>query len=214
MVVGMQVMSRITLVLAIASCAGMCIGDAASQELATNVYARALAVYDAERAERGDADRDDAFKSIRGGCFCSEVNMTNFMPFCEFVSNRFDAIVADWHTYETNDMVRYVTICGLGYSGFANYTNFLSKALVLYEADTNSCSWATIKHLHCIAGTRAQYYLDMNYETLAVGNMVRTIKRLAIANGDVKTANCCDHILSGDSKRECQDLIAIGDWIQ
>ena len=35
-----------------------------------------------------------------------------------------------------------------------------------------------------------------------------------IANGDVKTANCCDHILSGDSKRECQDLIAIGDWIQ
>lgn len=190
---------------------GMAYAD--SHTLATNLYARALAVYDAESVEHG-GDRERAYKAISGGCFCDEVNMTNFMPFCSFVSNRWNEVLADWHTYETNDMVRYITLCGLGYSGFANYTNFLSQTLARYDSDTNYCAWGTIKHLQCLHGTRAQYYLNMNYEDPGVESIVRTIKRLAVNVGDSETSKYCDDILSGESKRFCLDMIAIGDWIQ
>jgi len=189
-----------------------CAADSNNYDLATNVYARTMAIYEAERIERG-YDMERTFRGIKSGPICHEVSMTNFVPFCAFVSNRCDAILADWRTYETNDMVRYMTLCALGFSGFSNYTNFLSQTLLRYESNTNYCGWGTIKHLLNLRGTRAAYYLDLNYETREVGDMVRTIKQLAQGEGDTKTVNYCDRILSGNSKRECQDLIAIGDWI-
>lgn len=203
---------RAMVVAAIAFQATMCTAETNNHDLATNVYARAMAIYEAERMERGYG-MERTFRGIQNGPICHEVSITNFVPFCAFVSNRCDAILADWRTYETNDMVRYMTLCALGFSGFSNYTNFLSQTLSRYEANTNYCGWGTIKHLLNLRGTRAAYYLDMNYETPEIGDMVQTIKRLAQGQCDTKTANNCDRILSGDSKRECLDMIAIGDWI-
>ncbi len=176
--------------------------------LPSNVYARVRSLYQGHWQTPFDH-----FLAVRGGGVEQELSTTNFSSFCSFVSNNFESIVADWQVYETNEMVRFTTLSAIGYTGFTHMTNLADRILSEYEADTNYCSWATIRFINLPHGTKANtYYLAMNYELPAVSNLISRIKALAVAHGDDSMRNICDEDLSGESKRHALDLMEIGDW--
>ena len=175
---------------------------------ASNVYAKVKHLYE------GDWMRPfDYFLAVRGGGVDKEMETAAFFDFRNFVSNNYEAIASDWRTYETNEMVRFTTLSAIGYTGFDNMTNFADRILSDYEADTNFCSWATIEFVDAPRGTRANiHYLSMNYDKPGISNLIQRIRTLAVAKGDDNIRDGCDYKLSGASKAECLDLIAIGDW--
>ena len=173
--------------------------------LASNVYVQVRQLY-------GGNGRTpfDHFVGVRGGGMAQEMEMQSLVPFVHFVSNHCAEIAADWPTYETNEMVRFTTLSAVGYSGFANYTNFVDVVLSRYESNTNSCSWSTIKFMKSPYGTTQEVALELNYDVPAVSNILLRMRSAAIANGDDKMRQACDCELSGEGNRNYLEMKAAG----
>lgn len=173
-------------------------------QLASNIYSQVKYLYSDYRSPY------DYFVTVRGGGFCREMDYRKILPLATLVSNNCAALVADWQTYEQNEMVRFTTLCAIAYSGFSNYTNFVDRVLARYEADTNSCSWATIRFASFPRGTILENGLEMNYDKPGVSNILVRLRALAVARGDNVLRDACDRELSGEAKRETLDLQAAG----
>jgi len=167
--------------------------------VASNVYSLVKNIY---RRYRSPFDH---FTTVRGGGVASEMEMSEIMPLVEFVSNHCASIAVDWPTYETNEMVRFTTLCAVGFSGYDNYTNFADKVLALYEANTNACSWDTIKFIHDPYGTASENSLSLNYDQPVVSNLLLRIKAKAIEIGDPDRPDICEEQLSGAARLDCLD---------
>lgn len=184
----------------------------ADMDVATNVYARVVGIY----ASQNDT-LERSFRAVRGGSFYNELNESEYMPFCEYVSNHCSQIVADWPIYETNEMVRYTTLCAIGFSGFANYTNAIDKILSGYEANSAYCSWETVRILQQPYGTPSYLSLDWAYDKPGISNLVLRIRAIAASQAPtnrftMSAVEACDDVLSGAGKVDCQDLMLIDNW--
>lgn len=186
---------------------GLYVAYGSNMDIATNVYAKVASTY---ANEWPDSER--AFQSIRAGGIATDLGWEAFEPVCLTVSNHCAEIIADWHTYETNEMVRFTTLSALCFSGFANYTNTINHILAGYEADTNFCSWATIRFLNLPYGTSSQLDLQWSYDWPGVSNLVLRLRAAAEAHGDTNTVNMCNATIDGSLKQDCLDSIAQGEW--
>ncbi len=178
------------------------------ETLASNVFARVQAIF------AGDScDSQRMLRRVKAGGFDQELMSPEFLSLCAFVSNDCQRIVSDWCVYETNDMVRFTTASAIAFSGYDNMTNFAHKVLSLYETNTNACSWATVKFALYPYGTKSNaHYLGLNYDRPGVSNIVERMRASAMTRGDLPMIEVCDDVLSGKRKRDCEDMMAIGDW--
>ncbi len=172
--------------------------------LASNIYAQVWNLYKDYRSPFNQ------FLAVRGGGFFNEMDEQCIQPLAIIVSNNCTAIADDWQTYETNEMVRFTTLCAAAYSGFDNYTNFLDRILARYESDTNSCSWATVRFIFSPYGTVSDIALELNYDAPAVSNILQRMRVIAVANDNVQLLQKCDRLMSGEAKRELLELKAGG----
>lgn len=172
--------------------------------VASNVYALVRNIYGGHRSPF------DHFLTVRGGGVSSEMDISEIMPLVNFVSNHCAAIATDWPTYETNEMVRFTTLCAVGFAGYDNYTNFSDTVLALYEANTNNCSWDTIKFIHAPYGTASENSLSLNYDQPVVSNLLLRIRARAIEVGDPDRPDICEDQLSGAAKLDCLDMQSWG----
>lgn len=174
------------------------------EQLASNIYLHVKNIY------RDSRSPFDSFVTVRGGGFCNEMEEEKILPLVSVVSNNCEAIADDWTMYETNEMVRFTTLCAIAYSGYDNYVEFADHMLSRHEADTNSCSWATVRFACLPYGTRLHDALEMHYETPVASNILTRLRALAIRHGDEALRNSCDLKLSGAAKREALELQAAG----
>lgn len=173
--------------------------------LASNVYMQVRQLYEAD-----GTTPFDHFLGVRGGGMNREMARDEYMPFVSFVSNNCAVIAADWQSYETNEVVRFSVLSAVGFSGLCAYTNFACSVLSLYEANTNSCSWRTIRMIHSPYGTDAEGLAALNYDVPGMSNIITRIRALAEAVGDTNVVWECDYRLSGHEKQELLELQAAG----
>ena len=174
-------------------------------DLVSRVSAMAEALYD-----NGSDSPAVCFGSVRGGGMNREMARDEYMPFVSFVSNNCAVIAADWQSYETNEVVRFSVLSAVGFSGLCAYTNFACSVLSLYESNTNSCSWKTIRMIHSPYGTDAEGLAALNYDVPGMSNIITRIRALAEAVGDTNVVWECDYRLSGHEKQELLELQAAG----
>lgn len=178
----------------------------AADDLASNVYAKVRRVF----TEDGMVSTQLFHRVLGGGIM--QARMTDeFASFCNFVSNHCTEIAADWLTYETNEMVRFTTQSAVSFSGFANQTNFASRILALYEADTNTVSWGTIEMIRSPDGpSAAAHYLGLHYDIPGVSNIIMRLRTIATNAGVASLAEACDEDLSGETRQNYLGMDAAG----
>lgn len=179
--------------------------DYPGDELASNVYSKVKSLYEGHWQTPFDH-----FLGVRGGGLYQEMDSQKILPLANIVSNNIDAIVSDWATYETNEMVRFTTICAIAYSGMDNYTNFVGRILAGYDADANFCGWPTVSFAFFPYGTVSEDTLEMNYDAPAVSNIILRMRAIAVSRNDDNLRQRCDYLISGESKRETLELKAAG----
>ena len=101
-------------------------------------------------------------------------------------------------------------LSAVGFPGLCAYTNLACSVLSLYEANTNSCSWKTIRMIHSPYGTDAEGLAALNYDVPGMSNIITRIRALAEAVGDTNVVWECDYRLSGHEKQELLELQAAG----
>ena len=182
-----------------------------SQEnsLVTNIYTKTMYVYSDYVFLGRQRTPEYFFSGVRGGGVNFEldgIHLARFTNLVEIVSNNCVSIAADWHTYETNEMVRFTVLSAVGYSGYDNYTNFVNTVI------TPSCSllytnrWASVKFLLDPYGTEMEHQLALNYESSGISNIVQKIKAESVLQGNTNYVNWCNKILSGEWKRWYLDM--------
>lgn len=187
-----------------------------SSDFATNAYNRVSDVwagYVIDSGGRTLTPEQNCNGAIGGGLIynVSEEEWRRFLYYTEAVSNNCAEIIADWQSYETNEMVRFTTLNAIVYSGFDNYTNCIENLLSRYEADTNYCGWATMRFLAVPMGTQeGEYLLTNHYAEPAVSNILMRFKTQAENHGDVPIAKICGDMLSGKDKERYDQLKSIG----
>lgn len=178
----------------------------AAGDLASNVYARVRLVF----TEDGVVSTQ-LFHRALGGGIVQERMTDEFISFCNFVSNNCAEIAADWHTYETNEMVRFTTQSAVCFSGFDNQTNFANRVLALYEANTNAISWSTIEMIRSPDGpSAAAHYLGLHYDTPGVSNIIMRLRAIAVNAGVASLSEACDEDLSGETRQIYLGMEAAG----
>lgn len=176
--------------------------------LASNVYAQTRRIYE------GDwLPPFSYFCAVRGGGMCNDLNDQDFpklYELCAVVSNHCDEIVADWHTYETNEMVRFTTLNAFSYAGYDYMTNLAVNVIGQYATNTNYCSWDTVKFLRNPYGTPLEWYMSRNYDVPAISNALLTVKANAESVGDSNIFHSCERDLSGETKTWYLEMKAAG----
>ena len=120
------------------------------------------------------------------------------MDLVNVVSNNCSEIASDWHTYETNEMVRFTTLSAVGYSGYGNYTNFIDRLLTYSETDTRTNYWHSLRFIMSPYGTKQENKLALRYEDATVSNFFVRLRQQAINYGETNSVNWCDDVLSGE----------------
>jgi len=176
--------------------------------LASNVYVQTKHIY-----EDSWTSPFDYFLAVRNGRLeldLSAEDVPKFYALRDVVSNNCAQIAADWQTYETNEMVRFTTLCAVVHSGFDNYTNFTDSVVSKYEASTNSCNFGTLHFLRYPRNTDAAYTLIQNYDNPVVSNAVLRMRTLAEALCNTNEIMSCNYFLSGEAKTRYLTLKADG----
>ena len=176
-----------------------------SSSLASNIYAQVWHIYDS-----ASESPFDYFLSARGGGVDNELQTPEFFAYCAFVSNHCDEIIADWPTYETNEMVRFTTLSAIGCSGYDNLTNLMETVLSHYMVDTNYCGWETIRFINSPFGTTGRWYNVLHYDDPLVSNNLECIKTIALNLGKTNVVEWCNERLSGALKIEIMEGIEAG----
>ena len=172
--------------------------SAASDDVITNVYEQVVSVLSVD-----GMDPNVQFNSAVGGGMRNECMSEEYMSLCNYVSNHCASIVTDWLSYETNSTVRFVVASAIGFAGFENQTNFASRVLALYEADTNVISKATLDLAVSPDGPPdAENYLALHYDTPGVSNLILRLRAVSSQNGDCARVEILDDILAGSAKEE------------
>jgi hypothetical protein len=176
--------------------------------VSSNVYSRVRNVYAGHWMSLFDY-----FITVRGGGVCNDLNDQDFpklYELCAVVSNHCAEIVADWHTYETNEMVRFTTLNAFSYAGYDYMTNLAVNVIGQYATNTNYCSWDTVKFLRNPYGTPLEWYMSRNYDVPCISNALLTVKAKAEGMGDSNTCHSCERDLSGETKTWYLEMKAAG----
>lgn len=187
-----------------------------SSDFATNVYnlvSHIWAGYVIDGGGRTLTPEQNCGSAIGGGLIynVSEEEWRRFRDYTEAVSNNCAEIIADWRSYETNEMVRFTTLNAIVYSGFDNYTNCIENLLSRYEADTNYFGLATMRFLAMPYGTmEGEYMLANHYDIPAVSNMLVRLRTQAENVGYEYVVQSCNTTLSGKKKADYDQLKPLG----
>ena len=171
----------------------------ADEALTTNIYSRVQFVY-----EGSSVSPDDYFHAVRSlGIYrnLSTNDMSKFFALRDVVSNNCAQIAMDWQAYETNEMVRFTTLCAVADSGLNTLTNFANTILTNYEANTNYCQWATIEYFIAPYGVSSEQCVAFHYDDPVVSNILVRIRAQAESIGSTNDIMAIDFILSGESKQ-------------
>jgi len=188
--------------------AGLGMSGLADNDLATNVYAKVTAIYEGNWMPAASY-----FSAVRGGGMCNDLDDQDFpklYELCAVVSNHCAEIIADWHTYETNEMVRFTTLNAFSYAGYDYMTNLAVNVIGQYSSNTNYCSWKTVEFLWRPYGTDQEKYLALNYDAPAISNLLTTIRTKALEVGDSNLLFTCERDLSGETKTLYLEMKAAG----
>ena len=187
----------------------------AQSALVSNIYYQTINLYDGFRLYGSPHPAKSRFFGVRGGGIRFELfddEMQRFKLIVNVVSNNYGAIASDWHTYQTNEMVRFTTLSAVGYSGYNNYTNFIDRFLTFCETapvpGTNY--WESIEFLSGPYGTPMESQLPLNYESPIVSNIIIRMRSYAIKRGDTESINFYNTVLSGEWKRQYLLMKAAG----
>ena len=186
---------------------------AQSEVLSTNIYRKAMHVYENHMIHGSARNPMRYFRAVRGGGVNFEldgVHLERFMDLVNVVSNNCSEIASDWHTYETNEMVRFTTLSAVGYSGYGNYTNFIDKLLTYGETDSRANYWRSLRFIMSPYGTKQENKLALRYEDATVSNFFVRLRQQAINYGETNSVNWCNDVLSGEWAKDHLQMDAAG----
>lgn len=172
--------------------------------LASNIYSKTEYVYSDFIFCGKLRTKEYFFWGVRGGGINMElegIHLKRFKELVNVVSNNYEAIVADWRTYETNEMVRFTTLSAIGFSGYNIYTNCIDRLLTFYETSSGTNGWDSIELLLGPYGTPMEAKLPLNYENPIVNNLYKRVRAIAIEDCYTNMINFCNRTLSGEWKR-------------
>lgn len=186
---------------------------AQEENLVTNIYAKTIRVYSDYVFLGKQRTPEYFFSGVRGGGIDFEldgVHLERFMDLVNVVSNNCSEIASDWHTYETNEMVRFTTLSAVGYSGYGNYTNFIDRLLTYSETDTRTNYWHSLRFIMSPYGTKQENKLALRYEDATVSNFFVRLRQQAINYGETNSVNWCNDVLSGEWAKDHLQMEAAG----
>ena len=186
---------------------------AQNNALRTNVFDKTTRIYEGHVLNGRLRDLGRYFRCVRGGGVNLEmdgIHLERFMDLVSVVSNNCEAIASDWHTYETNEMVRFTTLSAVGFSGYNKYTNFVRRLLDSYDEVPRTNSWKSIQFISGPYGIPMDFQLALNYESSIVSNLISRIKKHAAVNNATNDFNWCNKVLSGEWKRNYLIMEAAG----
>lgn len=198
-------MNKLVLMAVSCAVAGHLLGE---DGLVSNIYAQVDLVYG---SDKWDSPRD-VFHSVRGGDGYEGGSVRKpFYALIPVVSNNYEKILQDWGTYATNEVVAFTVSNAAAYSGGKVLVSFVETAMSRYERTKSEDDWWTLKYLMVPRLTRQMDFMELNYDTPAVSNLIVRFRTCLESRGDLPDlVSWCDDVLSGDAKKYDLELNAAG----
>ncbi len=178
-----------------------------NENLISNIYNQVSIIFEKD----GGLRTERLFNSVYGGDgYMWGDLMQPFLGLTSIVSNNYSQIAEDWNSYKTNMVVSHTVLTAIGFLGVNVYTNFTATMLGRYEQTQSSNDWKVVKFLAAPFCTPLEQSVSLFYDDVVVSNLFVRIRSGAINQGDMKTKEICEDLLSGKSKEMLLRMKALG----
>ena len=152
----------------------------------------------------GDVDADDRFNSVRHGGLQNELEPAEWGAFsnlCMVVSNNYGAILQNWGSYSTNELVRFTVLNAVAYSGECVYTNFFDRFMTDCAPSQGSVALPDVEYLCSPFGTPLEEYVALQYDNPTISNLLAQVASFAENHGGTNLLSGCRQRITGAAKQ-------------